>query len=117
MTTATTTGAENIRWDLSDLFEGMDDPQIDADLGACDAEADALAEAYRGRIADLAAGELARLAARYEALVERVQKVGSFASLNWAQDTQDPARGALMQRVTERTSRLRQKLVFRLGAR
>ena len=39
-------------------------------------------------------------------------KVGAFASLNWTQDTQDATRGALMQRVTERSSRLSQKLVF-----
>ena len=90
----------------------MDDPQLDADLDACDAEADALGEAYRGRIAGLAAAELAALIARYEALAERAGKVGAFASLNWTQDTQDAARGALMQRVTERGSRLSQKLVF-----
>ena len=98
------TGAENITWDLSDLYAGMDDPRLNADLDACDAEADALGEAYRGRIASLTADELAALVARYEALTERGWKVGSFASLNWTQDTQDPARGALMQRVTERGS-------------
>ena len=77
-----------------------------------DAEADALDAAYRGRIAGLAAAELVALIARYEAMAESAGKVGAFASLNWTQDTQDAARGALMQRVTERGSRLSQKLVF-----
>ena len=112
MTNGESTGAEEIVWDLSDLYAGMDDPQLNADLDACDAEADALGAAYRGRIANLTAAELAALIARYEALYERAGKVGSFASLNWTQDTQDAARGALMQRVTERGSRLSQKLVF-----
>ena len=112
MTNGERTGAEEIVWDLSDLYAGMDDPQLNADLDVCDAEADALGEAYRGRIAGLTAAELAALIARYEALYERAGKVGAFASLNWTQDTQDAARGALMQRVTERGSRLSQKLVF-----
>ena len=69
--TAQLTGAEGIVWDLSDLYAGMDDPQLNADLDVCDAEADALGEAYRGRIAGLDAAELAALIARYEALAER----------------------------------------------
>jgi oligoendopeptidase F len=112
MTEKGITGAEEIVWDLSDLYAGMADPQLDADLDACDTEADVLGEAYRGRIAGLDAAELAALIARYEALAERAGKIGAFASLNWTQDTQDAVRGALMQRVTERGSRLSQKLVF-----
>lgn len=112
MTDKPLSGAETISWDLTDLYAGADDPLINADLDACDAEADALHAAYRGRIADLTAAELAVLIGRYEALVERAHKAGSYASLNWTQDTQDPARGALLQRVTERGSRLEQKLVF-----
>ena len=100
MTDKVITGAEDIVWDLSDLYTGMADPQLDADLDACDAEADVLGEAYRGRIAGLNAADLAALIARYEALAERMGKVGAFASLNWTQDTQDAVRGALMQRVT-----------------
>ncbi|MGQ9840648.1 MAG: M3 family oligoendopeptidase [Anaerolineae bacterium] len=106
------TGAENVAWDLTDLYAGMDDPQLNADLDAADAEAEALDTAYRGRIAALSAAELALLLARYEALRERAYKAGSFASLNWTQNTEDPARGALLQRVTERGAQLNQKLVF-----
>lgn len=112
MTKGLPTGAENIVWDFSDLYAGMDDPQINADLDACDAAADALAASYRGRIANLSANELAEMMTAYEALQERAGKVGSYAGLNWTQDTQDPARGALMQRVNERESQLSQKLVF-----
>lgn len=106
------TGAENVAWDLTDLYAGMDDPQLNADLDAADAEAEALDTTYRGRIAALSAAELALLLARYEALRERAYKAGSFASLNWTQNTEDPARGALLQRVTERGAQLNQKLVF-----
>lgn len=112
MTDKPQTGAEHVSWNLADLYAEIDDPQLNADLDTCDAEADELEAAYRGRIANLTAAEVTELISRYESLVETAHKVGSFASLNWTQDTQDPARGALLQRVTERGSRLEQKLVF-----
>ncbi len=58
MTNTLSSGAENVSWDLTDLYSGMDDPRLNADLDACDAQADALDAAYRGRIADLTAAEL-----------------------------------------------------------
>ncbi len=106
------TGAEDVAWDLTDLYAGMDDPQLLADLDAADAEVTALDTAYRGRIAGLDAAAAAELIGRYEAIVERMGRAGAFASLHWTQNTEDPARGALMQRVNERGARLNQKLVF-----
>ena len=112
MTAPTLTGAEEATWDLSDLYKGMDDPALAADLDAGDAEADALDATYRGRIASLSIAEMAELLGRYETLRERAGKAGSYASLNWTQNTEDPQRGALLQKVTERSSRLGQKLVW-----
>jgi len=112
MTDILLTGAEEIAWNLGDLYAGMDDPQLEVDLNACDAEAAAFNAAYRGRVAELSAAELAELIARFEALNERMGRIGAFAGLNWTQNTEDPARGALMQRVTERGARLAQELVF-----
>ncbi|MFZ2486615.1 MAG: M3 family oligoendopeptidase [Anaerolineae bacterium] len=112
MTDTLLTGAEGVAWNLADLYAGMDDPAINRDLDACDAEAAALGEMYRGRVADLSAAELAALLTRYEMLVELAGKLGSFAGLNWTQNTEDPARGALMQRVSERSARVSQQLVF-----
>jgi oligoendopeptidase F len=112
MTEKLLTGAEDVAWNLGDLYTGIDDPQMDADIDACDAEAATLSAEYRGRVAALNAAQLATLIARYEALGDRAGRVGAFASLNWTQNTEDPARGALLQRVTERGSRLSQQLVF-----
>jgi oligoendopeptidase F len=112
MTEKVLTGAEDVAWDLTDLYAGMDDPRLSADLDAADAEADALDRDYRGKIAGLGAAELAAMIARYEALNESAAKAANFSQLNWTQNTEDPARGALMQRVRERTSQLGQKLVF-----
>lgn len=106
------TGAESITWDLSDLYAGIDDPAIEHDLDLSDAEADALDAQYRGRIGALSAAELATMLRAYETLLERAYKVGNFAQLAWSADTSVPAHGALLQKATERGSRLSQKLVF-----
>jgi len=106
------TGAEEITWNLADLYAAIDDPTIDRDLDRSDAEADALDASYRGRIAGMNAAGLAEMLAAYEALLERAHKAGNFAHLAWSADTSVPAHGALLQKITERGSRLNQKLVF-----
>jgi oligoendopeptidase F len=106
------TGAEEVIWDLGDLYRGMDDERIVADLDGCDAAAAELDGSFRGKIAELTPAELRTLIERYEAVHERGGRAASYASLNWTANTEDAARGALLQRVTERASQLEQKLVF-----
>ena len=45
-----TTGAESVRWDLTDLYSGVDDPQLDTDLGELLAMAKKFEEAHRGSL-------------------------------------------------------------------
>lgn len=112
MTDTLLTGAEEITWNLSDLYAAIDDPALDRDLNQSDAEADALDATYRGRVAALSAVELAELLAIYETLLERAYRAINFAHLAWSADTGVAAHGALLQRATERGSQLSQKLVF-----
>ena len=46
-----TTGAESVEWDLSDLFDGPDDPRIESELDEAQAAATAFRERYRGKLA------------------------------------------------------------------
>ena len=112
MNEAQPTIVEAPTWDLGDLYAGGDDPEIDRDLDAADAGAEELDGRYRGRIAGLDTAELSTCLGAYEAVRERAGKVASYAYLHWAANTGDAARGALLQRATERSSRLGQKLVF-----
>src|SRR6266851_2410545 len=43
-------------WDLSDLYPGLDSPQIAGDLARSDARCLAFEERYKGRLAALAGG-------------------------------------------------------------
>jgi len=113
---ATTNDAANaataVRWDLSDLYANPEDPRIDADLDAAQARADAFAKLYRGRVADLDGGELSAAVDELEALNESVARAGAYAGLLFSADTSIPRHGALMQHVQERSSDIRNALIF-----
>jgi oligoendopeptidase F len=114
MAEAATTGgpAAGVRWDLSHLYAGPDDPQIEKDLAGALAAANDFAARHRGRVASLGAAELARAVDELEAISEPAARVGAFAGLLFAADTQTPRNGALLQHVQERGTEIRNALVF-----
>src|SRR4030095_8526637 len=91
--------AAGIRWDLSHLYAGPDDPLIEKHLAGALAAATEFGERYRGRVASLGAAELARALDELEALQEPPARAGSFAGLLFAADTQTQRHGALLQHV------------------
>ena len=101
-------------WDLSDLYEGVDDPRIEADLEASLERARRFEERFRGRIAvpDLKARTLREALDEYEALQRQSGRPQSFAGLLYATDTTDARRGALVQRTQEVGSRIATHLLF-----
>ena len=104
----------DVSWDLGDLFAGPDDPAIDAALLAAKERAESFAAQYQGKIdsPDLTAARLASAIREYEALWQDAGKPGTYARLRFSADTSDPARGALMSRVQEQTTKLSLPLVF-----
>ncbi len=104
--------ASGIRWDLSDLYAGPDDPRIDADLDRSLADARAFEGRYRERVAVLNAGELARAVTEYETLLEPVSRTAAYSDLLFAADTSAERNGALLQHVQERTTEIRTVLLF-----
>jgi oligoendopeptidase F len=101
-----------VRWDLSHLYEGPDDPRLDADLDASLSRSLAFAERYRDRLGALEAPELALAVDELEALQEPVARVGAYAQLLFAADTSEPRHGALLQHVQERVTEIRNALLF-----
>jgi oligoendopeptidase F len=104
--------AAGVRWDLSDLYAGPDDPALDADLDQALARSERFAEAHRGRVADLSPAELAGALDELEAISELVGRAGAFSGLLFAEDTSAPRHGALLQHVQERSSAIQNTLVF-----
>ena len=104
--------AAGVRWDLSDLYAAPDDPAIEADLDRALVQSRSFAERHRGGVAALAAAELAVAIDELEALNEPVARAASYSQLVFAADTSDSRNGALMQRVQERISEIRNTLLF-----
>jgi oligoendopeptidase F len=105
-------GAQGITWNLDDLVAPPAETRIDAALAEAERRIDGFAARYRGRVAGLSGREMRDLLLQYEGILEQVGAAESFASLSWSTQSDDPARGALLQKVMERQSRLSQKSVF-----
>jgi oligoendopeptidase F len=107
--------AQGVKWDLSDLFSSYDDPLIDATLKECRAQAEAFAERYRNRIKDaenLTAEAVFQLLQALEAIQEPLNRVVSYAGLLYAADTSRPEYQDLEQRVEQRSTEIRNLLLF-----
>jgi oligoendopeptidase F len=96
-------------WDLSDLYSGLDAPELKRDLAQSDAECVAFEQAFKGRLQSLATGEgagagsaLAAAVKRYEALEDKLGRLSSYASLVYAGNTTDPLRAKFYGDVQER---------------
>src|SRR6185295_16910929 len=107
-----TTGAESVEWNLSDLFDGPDDPRIESELDEAQSAATAFRERYRGKLAELSAGELNDAVAELERIESTSTRVETYARLRQAADSTDQARGALVQRVRERNTQIETELLF-----
>jgi len=105
-------GAENIHWDLSDLYNSPSDTALESDTNTVIKKADEFNTAYRGRVAELDAEEFAKMLQQYEDIIQILGKIGSYAHLIWSTNTEDSELGKLLQKSNELSSEVSQKLVF-----
>jgi oligoendopeptidase F len=106
--------AAGVRWDLGELYDGPDDPRIEADVAEARQRAEAFAQSYRGTITtgQLDGAALARALAEYEALTELQHRPSFYASLVFAADTQNVKAQQLVQRTREAATDIANLLVF-----
>jgi len=100
--------AAGVAWDIDPLLQGR---QLDDLLDEADALAARLAEA-RGTVADIDVDALAAFMTGFAELEEVIGRAGSWASLAFAADSDDPANGARMQRFQERATATMSGLIF-----
>jgi len=99
-------------WDLTPLVDGDEGSGVRRQLDEALTRSDAFAATYDGKLSELDSGGLAEAMHELAAINELVGKAGSFASLRFATDSDDPTRGALLQLVQERATGLETKLLF-----
>ncbi len=106
------TGAEEIRWDLSDLYVSIDDPNLAKDREKVIKKAEDFANLYKDNIEDLNPEQFREALQAYEEILELIGKIGSYAHLIWSTNTSKPEYGKLIQQAKELSSEVHQKLVF-----
>ncbi len=103
------------QWDLSDLYPGLDSPELAADLARAQAECAAFEADYKGRLGEAVAAPgagaaMAAILKRYEGLVDLLGRLYSYAGLVYAGDTTDPIRakfyGDLQEKLTDASTHL-----------
>jgi oligoendopeptidase F len=106
--------AASVEWDLSDLFESPDDPLIEALLSDVEARAWRFQETYKTHInrPDLTSSTLVAAIKEYESIAQQSAKPGNYASLRFSADTSDQSRGAFLQKMMERGTKLSLLLLF-----
>jgi len=107
--------AIGIRWDLSDLFAGYDDRQIELTLINCHASAEKFAAKFRKALenpATLTAATLREALEELAQIYEALGRVSSYAGLLYAADTANPEHQDLDQRVEQRGTEIRNLLLF-----
>jgi oligoendopeptidase F len=112
MTTTEITGAEDVAWNLSDLYDGGDDPRLGQDVEQTEAEAAGFRERYYGRVAQLSPAELRDAIGEREEIESTFTRAIYYAHLWFSTDMNDSLRGALVARLTEKGAAIDTQLLF-----
>ncbi len=99
-------------WDLTDLYSAPDGPDVARDLETAEAEARAIAERWKGRLATLDGDGLAEAVEAYERLHERLARLLSYAGLLRAGDMASAETGRFHQSIQERFAAIAAHTVF-----
>ncbi len=97
----TSSGAEKVRWDLTDLFQSPTDHALESTLARALDRAREFEKKFKGRVATLPPKEFAAMMAELEEQQEEAVKPEIYAYLLHSQNTQDAAAGRLLARVRE----------------
>jgi oligoendopeptidase F len=103
---------DDVSWDLSPLVHGEDAAGADRLLDEAAARAQTFAQAHAGKVAELEAPAFAAAVQELMAISELAARAGNYAMLRFSVDTADPALGALLQRVQEKSTAIETQLLF-----
>jgi oligoendopeptidase F len=113
--TQPSSSADNVAWNLSDLYAGVDDPLLTRDLAEALRRAQSFESAYRGTIATESGPTpelLLKALTELEGIYELLDRSGAYAGLVHAAKTDDPKHGALLSRTREQRTAVNKHLIF-----
>ena len=112
MTDAQLAHADEIAWDLKDLYQGPDDPALESDVSEAIASARAFRAKHHGKIAQLDAPGLRAALEEHERIDSILNRAMTYAELHFSTNMADPARGALVQKLQEKATAVSTELLF-----
>lgn len=100
------------KWDLSDLYNSIDDKQLDKDLKDLDKETINFAKKYKGKISQCSGDELYQAIKQYEKISESIAKIMSYAGLLNAVNVLDTKISSFYQNMNEKITLLSSNILF-----
>lgn len=107
--------ATGIQWDLRDLYASIHDPQIEIDLKTAGSKAAQFEKTHKPLFdnpAEITAAHLVRLLDDYKEIATFTARLGSFAYLTFAENTNLPETGAFLQKMRVSLTDIHAHLVF-----
>lgn len=99
-------------WDLSDLYQGFDDPQLMQDLEGLKLTAAQFRDRYRGQVKDLSPQEIADCLQQLEDLSQQSGYLYAFPSLVFSADTRNSEAKQMQDKVLEALTEIENQLLF-----
>jgi len=106
--------AAGIRWNLEDLYLGIDDPSIERDLSGCRSACETFEKQYRGLLKSGAAepSQIKQALVDLEKILETLSKLGSFVGLLTAVDNLNNEYRKLEDRIDQLGVEIQNRLTF-----
>ena len=104
--------SELLAWDLSDLYSGIDDKQIEIDLQTYKKSALQFAKKYKGKLETLDAKHFFEMAKSCEERSVLGNKIGVFAYLNMVTQMKNPDAMTFYQNTSEKLNDYGLPLIF-----
>ncbi len=104
--------AAQITWNLTKLYQNMDDPKIEETITQSAQEANKFEQKYRGKIAGLTPEGLLQCLRDIEAFNQKTGDLGLYASLTFSADMTNPQTQALHDRVEKMDALIGKQLAF-----
>ncbi|MCS7030534.1 MAG: M3 family metallopeptidase [Gloeomargarita sp. SKYG116] len=99
-------------WDLSALYQDLDDPRLKQDLQNLQAQATTFRQQYRGRVAELTPEQVRTALQTLEALWERLGYCWAYPALRFAADTRHTQARQVLDHVRQAATAIENQVLF-----
>jgi oligoendopeptidase F len=104
--------SDNISWDLTEIFPGIEDPAIQQALTQANQEALDFREKYRNQIQNISPANLLNCLKEFEICIEKIQDISLYAGLAFAANMTLPETQKLYDNVSKLESEIGKTIAF-----